>query len=349
MHQVDFLPVESENGAGSKSGDAITMQLELTTGQSVVIVIDGGFSDTGEALAEHIQTYYDTDRVDLMISTHPDADHINGLATVMEQLHVSELLIHQPRLHVGNVADFSNIEAVDNLLTLARSQGVSIYEPFAGTTRFGGQLRILGPTEWYYKDLVQEHLDEARADHPASVRRVSQGALAKGANLLDRVLSWLPVETLTDDGETSPRNNTSVITLIEADNRHLMFTGDAGIPALEYAAEEYENSIGSFDSFPLDFLQAPHHGSKRNLGPSVLNRVLGTPTSPRGSLTSFISSAKASTKHPSPKVINALARRGAQVNATEGQAICQSHGAPPRPTWGPLTPLPPLQEDADDD
>jgi glyoxylase-like metal-dependent hydrolase (beta-lactamase superfamily II) len=117
VYEVDFLPVESENGPGSKSGDAITLRFSVPDQSNpVVVVIDAGFQATGDAVVSHIKQYYDTDVVDLMISTHPDADHINGLSVVLEQLRVGELLVHQPRLHAGpSVRDFSGIEVIDEV------------------------------------------------------------------------------------------------------------------------------------------------------------------------------------------------------------------------------------------
>jgi beta-lactamase superfamily II metal-dependent hydrolase len=347
MYEIDFLPVESDAGPGSKSGDAITMRFSTGPGVQAVVVIDGGFSDTGNKIAEHVMQYYGTTHVDIMISTHPDTDHINGLAVAMETLTVGELLLHQPRLHERNVADFSNIEAVDNLLDTAKTRRVPITEPFTGLTRFNGQLRVLGPTTDYYEDLLAQHLLEVKTG-VATARRTSSPLLAKSVSLLERALTYLPIETLTDEGDTGPRNNSSVITLIQVDGRRLLFTGDAGVPALEHAAEEYERNIGPFYSAPLDFFQAPHHGSRRNVGPTLLNRILGTQTAPFGAPTSFISSAKASPKHPSPRVVNALIRRGAKVFATEGRAICEPYGVTQRPNWGALIPLSPLEEPADE-
>ncbi len=349
MYEIDFLPVESENGSGGKSGDAIAMRFDddLTRAQRV-LVIDGGFKDTGNRLVEHIQHHYKTSHVDLMISTHPDVDHINGLAGAMEALTVGELMLHQPRLHAGGVSDFSNIEAVDNLIATANAKRVPITEPFAGKSRFNGQIRILGPTEGYYKELVHQHLDEVHQGLVGSASIAASHLLSMNADLLNRALAGFPDETLTDEGETGPRNNTSVITLLRADGCRLLFTGDAGIPALEFAAAEYEAVHGSFGAFPLRFMQAPHHGSKRNLGPTILNRLLGSPGAPHGRPSAFISSAKASRKHPSPKVVNALSRRGASVCATEGRTISLSNGAPLRPGWASMTPLPPLAEDEDD-
>ncbi|WP_183164540.1 ComEC/Rec2 family competence protein [Arthrobacter oryzae] len=344
MYEVDFLPVESEGGSGSKSGDAITVRLTVESGaRDAVIVIDGGYSAVGEDIAEHVRRWYGQDRVDLVISTHPDADHLNGLKTVIESLDVGELMIHQPRLHAVNVRDFSNLEALDDLIAAARVRGVIVSEPFAGATRFDGQLTILGPSQLYYETLLDDYLAHS-AGITAAAPSVGKSIFAAAKDLLARALSHFPIETLSDDVRTSERNSTSVITLIRSQDRRLLFTGDAGIEALELAAHEYERLVGPFSTYPLDFFQAPHHGSRRNLGPSVLDRILGPKGAPFGTTTSFISSAKASPKHPSPKVVNALSRRGADVHATEGRTITHGHQSPSRAGWTALTPLPPLVE-----
>ncbi|MEV5692213.1 ComEC/Rec2 family competence protein [Micromonospora globbae] len=348
MFEVDFLPVENEDQDGGKSGDAIAIRFTVHAEQrQAVVVIDGGRAYTTDDLVGHIDRHYGTNVVDLMISTHPDADHLNGLAGVVEALDVRELMIHQPRLHAGDVSDFSNLEAVDELLDTAKSRGVLLSEPFTGESRLGGQLTVLGPTSAYYEELLAQHLWEAKSG--AVSASAGRGWWQRGVNLLERAVEWLPGETLTDDGETSPRNNSSVITLLDVDGQRMLFTGDSGIPAMTAAADYYESTYGSFLASPLSFIQAPHHGSKRNLGPTILNRILGKPGSPHAdSTTAFISSAKASPKHPSPKVVNALKRRGCFVGATEGITICHRFGVPMRPGWSTLQPLPALAEDDDE-
>lgn len=350
MHEIDFLPVESDGATSSKCGDAIAMRFAYQEERrNAVIVIDGGYSDVGDDLKDHIEKYYDTDVIDLVVSTHPDADHINGLKTLIEQTTVRKLMIHRPRLHVPNVSQFSNIEAVDDLLKLANQRDIPIVEPFEGIQDFGGQLTILGPTEEYYTELVKQHLEE-EATGKAAERRRSHGtkSMSFAQRALDKVLSWMPVETLSDDGETGPRNNSSVIALLEVDGQRLLFTGDAGIPALERAADYYEYiHLGAFSSYPLSFFQASHHGSKHNVGPAILNRILGPRGNPYQELTSFISSAKTCDDHPSPKVSNALKRRGCRVACTEGKKIWHHCGAPERPDWSPIPQIDWFDEDDD--
>src|SRR5580693_2236869 len=88
--EIDFLPV----GEG-RSGDAIALRFGNLTGErkdQVVVVIDGGFKESGEKLVEHIKSYFNTDYVDTVISTHPDADHASGLSVVLETLSVGQLV-----------------------------------------------------------------------------------------------------------------------------------------------------------------------------------------------------------------------------------------------------------------
>lgn len=226
VYEVDFLPVKPEG----KSGDAIAARFSTPTGSQAVIVIDGGFIETGYDLADHIRRWYGTSYVDLVINTHPDADHINGLTVVLEELSVGELLIHQPRQH-GYTQAPVNPEAVDDLLDVARRRHVPVNEPFAGLQRFDGALTVLGPTQDYYKELLQEQLAERSL--AARVASFYRKALVRSR----RVLTALPPETLDNLGETTARNNRSVITQLTVDGRRLLFTGDAGIPALDNALD----------------------------------------------------------------------------------------------------------------
>ena len=119
-YEIDFLPVD----AGERSGDAIALRFgnlepdylnQWVTDQTVVVV-DGGYQDAGTALVGHIQKYYATDYVDLAVSTHPDANHVNGLRVVLEQMRVGELFLHRPWLHAA--------EALSTILTGSKTFGV---------------------------------------------------------------------------------------------------------------------------------------------------------------------------------------------------------------------------------
>ena len=102
-YEVDFLPV----GNGECSGDGIALRFGNLYGrrsEQAVVVIDGGYQETGESMVEHIKQFYQTDTVDLVISTHPDNDHSSGLSVVLEQLKVGTLWMHRPWNHTDDIA-----------------------------------------------------------------------------------------------------------------------------------------------------------------------------------------------------------------------------------------------------
>jgi len=338
VYEIDFLKV----GAAEKSGDAIALRFPYQ-GRWVVVIIDGGFTDVGEQLIGHVLRWYQTSQVDLVISTHPDGDHINGLTPVLEQLDVRELFIHLPRVHRSDVSSWCP-EPVDDLVRVARRRGVTITEPFTGESRFGGILTVVGPTQSYYESL----LDAARlgAIRGAAVSGGFSAAVGVALRkLASRAVALLPEETLTDFGETTERNNSSVVTLLTLDGQRVLLTGDGGIPALSQAADYLELLPSA--GLPIALFQAPHHGSRRNLGPSILNRLLGPGGTLRGE--AIVSASDQAAKHPSPKVTNALLRRGYPVYSTEKAHLCFPSDMPARPGWSTATPLPPLDESEEDD
>ena len=349
-YEVDMLGVGEE----SKSGDAIAVRfgnLQGSRDEQTVVVIDGGFTKDGESLVKHIQNYYGTSVVDLVISTHPDQDHINGLFAVIEQLDVKNLWIHKPwdepygladLFDDGRVTDNSigerlkvSLEAAYKLVQLAEGKGVLVQQPFTGLTL--GNVKVLGPTEDYYKSLLKEldGMPKPKRAEDSSFLEALAGLEGFAKRAMEWIVSKWGEDQLDDDDTTSAKNNTSVITQILVDNKRLVFTGDAGITALNAAADEIDACVSGAE---LKFIQIPHHGSKRNVGPSVLDRLLGTPVAQgeTRSITAVASSAKqGEPKHAHKAVLNAFTHRGAKVLSTRGDGICHYSGSLAREGWSP--------------
>ena len=158
----------------------------------------------------------------------------------------------------------------------------------------------------------------------------------KTIGAIKEAISWvveaLHIETLSDDyQDTSPENNSSLVLLLAIDGKRFLFTGDAGKDALGRAIDFAESCKVSLNK--IDFFDVPHHGSKRNLGPTILNRLMPQQA--------FISCPpQGDPKHPSRKVVNALIRRNCYPGSTRKMLpICYpSIDAPQRVGWGPLTP-----------
>lgn len=340
MYEVDFLPV----GQAGRHGDAIAIRFTRPdTGAYAHVIIDAGFEEDGNALVEHVQRYFNTRSIDIAIVTHPDGDHIGGMGVVIRELNVGTLCIH--RLGDRGGAGLPAADAVDDLIGVAEDNGTEVREPFAGTWAFDGALRILGPTEEWYSELVAEQQAEA-GERSAAARR-APAFVETARRLGQQFLAALPVEIPFDDaGGTNPRNNSSAITLLTVDGHRMLFTSDAGVPALERAWDWLEVNVG--DGSPPGFADLPHHGSRHNASSGLLDRILG-PTGQAQTKSAFVNVGPGAKKHPSPRVANGFMRRGHVVYETAGKGVCHSgEGAPNRPHWVPATPLEPLDESQED-
>lgn len=353
-YEIDFLPV-----GNSKSGDAIALRFGNLYGQrheQTVVLIDGGFQDSGRVVVNHLREHYKTSQIDLVVSTHPDEDHIGGLDYVLSECQVGHLWMHRPWNHTddiakmfvnGRVTDKSVSEALRKSLDQARSleravlaKKIPITEPFAGVTDATGQVVVLGPTQPYYESLLPEFrcTPEAKTQ-PGIVEKALSGA----REFIQKVAEHWDIETLDATGETSAENNSSTILLVELGDDCLLFTADAGTPALTQATGLLARS--GFDFNRLKFVQVPHHGSVRNVGPTLLDALLGPKLKQEAKRRSaFVSVANLDDpKHPSKRVLNAFRRRGAPVCATAGGTknnFANAPGWPARPGWVAVQPLP---------
>jgi beta-lactamase superfamily II metal-dependent hydrolase len=321
------------------------------------MVIDGGTIEAGERLVQHVETHYETDTVDLVVNTHPDGDHASGLSVVLEELKVGHLWLHRPWEHSGEIRDlFEDGRLSDDGLSakmrkaladawelekLATRKGIRITEPFSDgeANREYNGITILGPSTSYYESLLPDfrEMPDVKEQVAWYFSRGFRALAEAAAEVVSKVAESWGRETLQDPEEdaTSAENNTSVVLVLRLDGKQLLFTGDAGTPALRRAAE-MANRLG-IDLTASTFQQVPHHGSKRNVGPTILNRIVGPRLSSSATpktKTVFVSASKGGVpKHPAKKVTNAYQRRGARVHATQGEGLRHSHEAPARSGW----------------
>jgi len=339
--EIDFLPV----GNGDKSGDAICLRWQEDNNDYKIMVVDGGTKESGEKIVEHIKEYYNTSTVDYVVNTHPDQDHASGLSVVLEQLEVKELWIHRPWEHTKEILEhFKDGRITENSLKerleksfkfvkpledIAKEKNIVINEPFQGNQI--GIFEVLSPSKkWYLHELLPDF-------NKTPEKKIS--ALQEGfESLKEKVLNWFDEtfdkEILKTDGETSADNESSVILYTNIDNsRGILLTGDAGSRALN-KAYEYKQEI----SDNLRFIQIPHHGSRNNVNPDILDKLLGEKGQKEPNKTAFISAGKESSTHPRQSVVNALIRRGCKVISTKGSTIHHHKGMPDR-EWNEAEPL----------
>lgn len=342
--EVDFLPV-GEDG----SGDAITVRYSIGAGFGIV-VIDGGHTSTAETVINHITSFYGSDVIiDDMVLSHADDDHARGLIGVLNHFEVRRLWMNRPWLYCAEIIDFfhgnftlAGIEReikerhpyLVELEAIAASKGTEVRDVFQGAEI--GPFTVMAPSRQRYIDLVPELAKTPDTYGTASVVGNIWGA-AKSA--VKAVFEAWNVETLSDNPEpTSPSNETSTVLLGQLGSKKVLLTGDVGPEGLGEAAL-YANALGRLSA--PDLVQVPHHGSRRNVTPTILDVWLGEALleGTRGVAYCSVAKGKLGT-YPRRTVSNAFRRRGYPVHVTHGNAKGHRHGYPQRPTWTGSIPLP---------
>lgn len=345
-YEIDFIPVDS----GKKNGDAISIRI-AENGVTKIYVIDGGTKITGQKLVDHIEQYYGTNKVDYLINTHPDLDHISGLTVVMEQLDVKELWIHKPWEHAreifddiidGRVTESSladrlrkSVKIAKELEQMALDKGIPVYEPFQGDKI--GHFYVLSPHPDWYNELLKGFNNMPTSNRSSFFAESGMKFVDADKTIME---NWR-FETLSEDGVTSDKNESSVVLYGHLPNSYkVLLTGDAGLKSLDRASD-YASYKG-VDLKECSFVQIPHHGGRRNVTPSLLNKLIG----PRyyqnlePTRTAFVNTSKDCSEHPKKSVSNAFRRRGFKVIATKGQLKCKYWGYPAREDWVIANPLP---------
>lgn len=337
QYEIDFLPVWES----SKWWDAITLRYGDFSDRSKykVVVIDGGTKDSWKEVVAHIKKYYNTESVDAVVATHLHQDHVWWLWTILEELEVWKLIMHIPWNHSKSVKkmtttqmDISKLEEklekslnwVSNLEDIADKNGIPIVELFAWDYIFD-ELVILWPSKDYYEQLLVNFTTTPTVKPENKLQETS--FIQKIKNAIEWIEESLHIETLSDNYEdTNPENNSSLVLFLQLDGKRMLFTWDAGkwwLNGVIEFADKNEINISE-----IDFLDVPHHGSKRNLWPTILDKLKPA--------VAFISCPKEwDPKHPSRKVVNALIRRWSKVYTTKWQI--KNHWNTTRDGWSAAT------------
>jgi beta-lactamase superfamily II metal-dependent hydrolase len=349
-YEIDFIPV----GDGERSGDAIALRYG-TSGSYTIHVIDGGDQDAGDLLIEHIKQYYgNPSLIDHVILTHADDDHSSGLRKVIEEFDIGTIWMNRSWLYAAEVIngfkdprwtvpglekrlreDFPILTEIEDL---ASQKEIPIREAFQGARV--GEFTILSPSCSRYLELIPQF---SRTPEAAEATNIAGRAIEGIKAAVERAVEWISEtwgkETLEENPETSPANESSIVQFGQFVGERVLLTGDAGVVSLDEAAD-FANELGTV--LPgFRFIQVPHHGSRHNVSPSVLDRLLGEPLPEEGKdrgIAAFASVSMNDNSKPRKKVVNAFMRRGAKVYVTRGK-IRHQYNMPGRVGWTAVTAL----------
>lgn len=123
---------------------------ELIQTPEQTVLIDAGDVGGGDAVAAYLKAQ-DVERIDLLIATHPHADHIGGMADVVNQFEIGKVLFAEtPKSLTPTSKTYERLlDAIaDKELKVAKAQPGIKYDLGGGAI-----LTVLGPMDEYRDDL----------------------------------------------------------------------------------------------------------------------------------------------------------------------------------------------------
>ncbi|MER8490244.1 hypothetical protein NKH53_18450 [Mesorhizobium australicum] len=314
-YEIDFLPV------GDSNGDAICIRYGSPATGYTIHVVDGGYTDTGDTIVGHINQYFGNPNfIDHVVLSHADNDHVAGLITVLEHFDVGHLWMNRPWLYAAEILDSFHgnytvaglqeaiMDAYPLLVDLeqiAFDKGTQVHEAFAFAQI--GQFTVLAPSRERYLQLIPE-FNRTPASYAKPIKGWAGRIVEAVKALVHYFETWGEEQLEENPPACTAANESSLVQLGRIDGKAMLLTADVGPEGLNEAADNTE-LLGVPE--PLVFVQVPHHGSRRNVTPSVLNRWLGGPV-PEGVIhgTAFCSVGSNKPEYPRRRVQNAFLRRG---------------------------------------
>lgn len=133
-----------------KASDVLVHIIDIGQGDSILIqskkeniLIDAGNKGAGDEVIAYLQKNNVT-TLDAVVSTHPDADHVGGLAEVINSIEVKK--VYAPKVSHTTIA-------YKNFLTAVKNQGLKITQAKTGveipTTEENLSLKFIAPVTTY--------------------------------------------------------------------------------------------------------------------------------------------------------------------------------------------------------
>ncbi len=281
MVTIELLP--------AAHGDAIWIEYG-TTAQRRRILIDGGPAPAyDKGLRQRILTLPKSKRkLEMMIVTHIDADHIDGCLILLRELEALNVKINElwfngwdqiadadkaPASYAPLQGEFLGglIQVNDELKNSwnKRFEGDAVVVPDEDDKELpvlqlagDAKLTLLGPT--------QAELRRLRARWKAAIRDFSPGDAREALSRLDERREYRPpptpaaFATPTFGDDRSPANGASIACVFEHGDVSVLLTGDAHARSLASSLERLAKQK-SLTKLHFDAVKVPHHGSMSNV------------------------------------------------------------------------------------
>lgn len=285
--EVEMLP------AGH--GDALLVRY-LSAGRVGRILIDGGPASAYENVLARLEALpRDERRFELLVITHIDGDHIDGIIRLLQE-DLKGMGVSFGDVWFNGTKQIDQVAAADDALgalqgeylqALIEELGLPWNAAFGGgpvlarpaqpvTLPAGAKVRLLSPSRARLTALLTDWQKIVEAEGYATGSR--QEVLERLRK--DRRLRALGAEPDALGGDEAPRqdktpdrslaNGSSIAFTLEVGAKKVLFTGDAHADALKEGLDAY---LGPGKRLTVNAVKMPHHGSSGNWSAELLDRL----------------------------------------------------------------------------
>jgi len=271
----------------ANEGDCLLLEFDDAgrSGRTARVLIDGGRKATWNHLKERLTQIPPEEReLDLLVVTHVDRDHIEGVITMLEDRNCpvtfKDVWFNGFR-HLNDDESFGPVmgERLTTALLSRRWNGAVDGKGRAirvcddgslPTTKFpsGLTLTVLSPTRLLLQKMVPVWEKECRR---AGLDPSQPTLLMESPG--DEAFGPIDVDALADEpfqSDAAAANGTSIALLAEYDGRKVLLGGDAHAGVLVESLKKY----GGGAKVSLDAWKVAHHGSRANTSQLLLERAI---------------------------------------------------------------------------
>lgn len=281
-------------------GDALWIEYG-EAGKTRHILIDGGLPSTFEHLEPKIEALKDPRKLELLVVTHVDEDHIGGTVKLLGAVQDLELELldvwFNGREHLDGkqvVLDQLGSKQGEFLTALIAKQTLNWNKAFKGwpvevpaggalpSKKLPGGMRLtlLSPGREQLADMIKKwdkELTDAKAkidwtDVDAVLAFLEGQPSLKPRDALGGSRSVDDLASVKFESDTAEANGTSIAVLAEYAGRTVLFGADAYAPVLSKSIDRLlkERHI---ERLPVDLFKVSHHGSRGNISTALLDKL----------------------------------------------------------------------------
>ena len=278
LFEVTLLPARYGDGLWIRYG---------TKARPHHILIDGGTRGTASVIEELLQELPEDRRViDLLVVTHLDRDHIEGILALLEpkklSFKIDEIWFNGwPQLIGKTAVEAFGARQAEELSARILAHGLCWNEKFEGKAVIvpeqgdlpeiilpgGLELILLSPFKKNLEELVpvwEEELRKLNLEPGYGVQQTPPGVEAFGGINIEEL------NELCFHEDDSAGNGSSIAFIAQYAGKRCLFAGDA-LPSVILAALNRKER----GYYPVDLFKVSHHASAHNTSPDLLDKAPG--------------------------------------------------------------------------